>query len=430
MRAQKPPNFLDRMQSTYMKQVAFNQRIIAAEEEISGINCDIADFVSEMSLDPLEEVIICVNGSQEMKRGENEMAGQLWVLGDRKMSVSNPPLPGMPNTKDAAVLSAVADAVSWKNEALEPADPPRRGKRVVVYPKELSHLDTVINSGDPSVEADHEIAYQLILEHAQTFEVPPVFIKEDADSVAADPVMSLKVPSWMCMAERIATGSRKRVTEDGPDTWHSDDESKADVEADKEANMYTSEMDPLKGPQMLSSRQAFFLRVAAQASKAPTSASSSDVSSDFGNSIVSSPVSTRSPTPLNSDDDDSMSADQQRALNLGKKMGQRSVPRSPSAPGLKKATGGAPGTRSGAVPESPMPDPTKQTMEPKAAASQRAPADQPKGAKAPPPTKGQQVPNHPMETRRGSRAGGLRGVDGSGQTQGCGHVSPPSKPGS
>jgi hypothetical protein len=30
MRAQKPLNFLDRMQSTYMKQVAFNQRIIAA----------------------------------------------------------------------------------------------------------------------------------------------------------------------------------------------------------------------------------------------------------------------------------------------------------------------------------------------------------------------------------------------------------------
>jgi hypothetical protein len=273
-----------------MKQVAFNQRIIAAEEEISGINCDVADFVSEMSLDPSEQVIICVNGSQEMKRGETARAGQLWVQGDRKMSVSNSPLPGMANTKEAAVLSAVADAVAWKNEAIESPDPPRRGKRVVVYPKELSHLDTVLNSGDTSVDADHEIAYQLILEHAQTFEVPPVFIKEDAESISAHPEMSLKVSSWMCLAERIATGSRKRVTEDGPDTWHSDDDSKTEVEADKEANMYTSEMDPLKGPQMLTSRQAFLLRVAAQASKAPTSASSSDVSSDFGNSIISSPV--------------------------------------------------------------------------------------------------------------------------------------------
>jgi hypothetical protein len=393
-----------------------------------------------MSLDPAEEVIICVNGSQEMKRGETAAAGQLWIQGDRKMSVSNSPLPGMPNTKDAAVLSAVADAVSWKNEALEPVDPPRKGKRVVVYPKELSYLDTVIDSGDPSVDADHEIAYQAILEHAQTFEIPPVFIKEDAESIAAHPEMSLKVPSWMCMAERIATGSRKRVTEDGPDTWHSDDESKTDIEADKEANMYTSEMDPTLGPQKLSMHEAARLRAAAKGSQTSTSASSTEVSSDFGNSIVSSPVSTRQATPLNSDDDEFMSYDQQRALNLGKKMSQKSVPRCPSTPGLRKATGGAPGTRLEAAPESLMPDSVKQAVEPKAAASQRAPEDQPKGAKAPPPTKGQakgqESPvakaTHPMaqRTRRASGAGGLRGVDGSGQTQGCGHVSPPSKPGS
>jgi hypothetical protein len=51
-----------------LKQVAYNQRIIAAENEISGINCDVADFVSGMTLDPAEEMIICVNASEEMKR--------------------------------------------------------------------------------------------------------------------------------------------------------------------------------------------------------------------------------------------------------------------------------------------------------------------------------------------------------------------------
>jgi hypothetical protein len=396
-------------------------------------------------------VIICVNGSQEMKRGETAMAGQLWIQGDRKMSVSNSPLPGMANTKEAAVLSAVADAVSWKNEAIEPVDPPRKGKRVVVYPKELSHLDSVITSGDLSVDDEHVIAYQAILEHAQSFEVPPVFIKEDADSIAAHPEMSLKIPSWMCLAERIATGSRKRVTEDGPDTWHSDDESKTDSEADKEANMYTSEMDPKKGPQRLTSHQAAVLRAAAQSrasTPVPSSTSSSDVSSDFGNSIISTPVSSRQATPLNSDDDDeSMSYDQQRALGLGKKMSQRGVPRCPSAPGSRSAAGGAPGTRSRAVPDPPAPDPMGGLIDTspffadmQAAASQRAPADQSKGAKAPPPTKGQwkgqESPvakaTHPMatRTRHASGAGGLRGVDGSGQTQGCGYVSPPSKPGS
>jgi hypothetical protein len=253
--------------------------------------------------------------------------------------------------------------------------------------------------------------------------------------------MALKVPSWMCIAERIATGSRKRVTEDGPDTWHSDDESKTDIEADKEANMYTSEMDPTLGPQKLSTHEAARLRAAAKGSQASTSASSTDVSSDFGNSIVSSPVSTRQATPLNSDDDESLSYDQQRALNLGKKMSQKSVPRCPSAPSSRKATGGAPGTRSGVVPESPMPDPVTQAVEPKAVASQRAPADQLQGAKAPPPTKGQvkgqESPvakaTHPMasRTRNASGAGGLRGVDGSGSIGAvCGLSSPARKPGS
>jgi hypothetical protein len=97
---QKPPNFLDRLQSTFLKQVAYNQRIIAAENEISGINCDVADFVSEMTLDPAEELIICVNGSEEMKRNETAMAGQLWIQGDRKMAAANPPFEGMANTKE------------------------------------------------------------------------------------------------------------------------------------------------------------------------------------------------------------------------------------------------------------------------------------------------------------------------------------------
>jgi hypothetical protein len=109
--AQKPPNSLDRMQSTYLKQVAYNQRIMKAEEEISGINCDVADFVSQMSLDPAEEVVIYVNGSQEMKKGEKAMAGQLWVQGDRMMTASNPTFDGIANSREAAVLTAAAEAV-------------------------------------------------------------------------------------------------------------------------------------------------------------------------------------------------------------------------------------------------------------------------------------------------------------------------------
>jgi hypothetical protein len=199
-----------------------------------------------MTLDPAEEMIICVNGSEEMKRNETAMAGQLWIQGDRKMTASNPPFDGMADTKEAAILSAVAEAVAWKNEALEPEDPPRKGQRVVIYPKDLVQLDTVLSTGDPNVDSEsgHPIAYERILAHAQTFENPPIFIKADADSITTDPKLSESVPSWMCTAERIATGSRRRVPEDGPDTWNSDDEANEDVEPDKVVGAYKPEMDP------------------------------------------------------------------------------------------------------------------------------------------------------------------------------------------
>jgi hypothetical protein len=423
-----------------MKQVAFNQRLIAAEEEISRINCDIADFVSEMSLDPAEEMIICVNGSEEMKRNETAMAGQLWIQGDRKMTAANPPFPGMANTKEAAILSAVAEAVAWKNEALELEDPPRTGQRVVIYPKDLVQLDAVLSTGNPNVapESGHPIAYERILAHAQTFENPPIFIKADAERISSNPKMSELVPSWMCTAERIATESRRRVPEDGPDTWNSDDEAAEDILADEEKGAYTAEMDPKLGPKKLSSHEAARQRAAANALKLSQSSgfvtSSPEISSDFGNSIVSSQVSssqsscqpTPASSPVNSDDDDGMTEDLKRVVAHAKKCSIRNVPRCTSAPGTrpppkksvppKPEEGGKPVTRSRAVAD---PPPSSQASDSKkAAASQRAQAGT---GQVSPGTKVPVQDPHPMATRRqrASRAGSLRLGDGSGQTDTC-----------
>jgi hypothetical protein len=59
--AQKPLNGLDRMQSTFSKQVAYNQRVLEAESEIAGINCDVPHFLEDMSVD--EPVFVCINSS-------------------------------------------------------------------------------------------------------------------------------------------------------------------------------------------------------------------------------------------------------------------------------------------------------------------------------------------------------------------------------
>jgi hypothetical protein len=114
-KVKKPPNCLDRMHSTFLKQVAYNDRVIEAEKEVSSINCDVADFLSRMSFDPNDEVIICVNGSEEIKRNEEAVAGQLWIQGDHQMSVYNRVLDGMANSRESSILSAAAEAVIWKH---------------------------------------------------------------------------------------------------------------------------------------------------------------------------------------------------------------------------------------------------------------------------------------------------------------------------
>jgi hypothetical protein len=101
MRAQKPPNYLDRMQSTFSKQVAYNQRVLEAESQIAGINCDVPHFLEDMSID--EPVSVCINSSEEMKREEQAIAGQLWVQGDRQMTASNIAPEGMANTRESAL---------------------------------------------------------------------------------------------------------------------------------------------------------------------------------------------------------------------------------------------------------------------------------------------------------------------------------------
>jgi hypothetical protein len=282
-------------------------------------------------------------------------------------------------------------------------------------------------------EGNHRIAYQRILAHAQTFENPPIFIKADSDRVTSDPKFA-EVPSWMCTAERIATGSRRRVPEDGPDTWNSDDEGTEDVVHVRNG--------PEAWAQVLTTQEAARFRATANAlehsQSSGFSTSTSDVSSDFGNSIISSRVSSpqpsRLPTPANSDDDEGMTEDAKRALAHVKKCSAKSVPRCTSAPGTrtppkkKQEEVGNPGTRSRAVP-----DPTSHAQESKAVAPPGAPADQPKGAKDPPRKKGQespgtQVPTPTMQTRsQASRAGGLRPGGGSGQTDTCVAQGNPSK---
>jgi hypothetical protein len=459
-RVQKPPNGLDRMHSTFLKQVAYNQRVMEAEDQIAGINCDVPHFLSDMTLDPEQRVIICVNSSEEMKRDEEDIGGQLWIQGDRQMTASNKVFEGMANTRESAVITAAAEAVSWRH-ALE-LDGPRKGQRVIIFPKDVPHLDAFLSSRDPNISEDdgHPIAFSTILQHSQTFENPPQFWREDSEPITSDEFLSEKVPEWMATTKQVATGNRRRVLENGPDKVKSDDEEDPDMKPDELTGMYTSEMDPEKGPIKLTQAQVAAQKATAHALKA-------------------SKLPPRSQTPVDgsSDDDDpngsqivwSMSksvfrrnkhwVDPNAPKALPAPESQKALPAPPSqlalpAPPPQKALPaprkdeGTPVTRSRAVtgptsrfeqPRKPTPvssdteDQSEMTEDQKrlarfgkkkAAASPRAPADNStKEAKT----------SHPMATRskEASRAGGLRGVVGSGSTgYVCDKSSPSSKPGS
>jgi hypothetical protein len=387
------------MRSTFLKQVAYNQRVIEAEDEVAGINCDIADFLSGMTLDPEEQVVICVNGSEEMKRDEEAIGGQLWMQSGRQMTASNKVIEGMANSRESAILSAAAEAVTWRH-ALEPEVGPRKGQRVVIYPKDLPQLEQVLITGDPTIAGvdGHPIAYTAILQAAQSFEKPPIFVKEDSEQVTGNPEMAEKVPEWMNLASHVATGNRRRVLEDGPDKMNSDDEEREDVKPDEEANMYAPGMDPKKWPVMLSPSQVAAQKAAAQAQKG-----------------LRVPPRSQSPVNGSSDDDDpngseyksSQTKSCMRRNKHWKGATVTSVPALPApesqkalpAPEPQKALP-APSTGKNVTQEKSVPHPQPVgAPKPKGTAQGTSRTNPTKEAKA----------SHPMATRKtASRAGGLR----------------------
>jgi hypothetical protein len=122
-----------------------------------------------MAFVPEEQVIICVNSSEEMKRNEEAIGGQLWMQSGRQMTASNRVIDGMANFRESAILSAAAEAVTWRHA--HEVDGPRKGQRVVIYPKDLPQLEAVLNSGDPNIDSadGHSIAYNAILQARQKF---------------------------------------------------------------------------------------------------------------------------------------------------------------------------------------------------------------------------------------------------------------------
>jgi hypothetical protein len=216
-------------------------------------------------MNPEERVIVCVNSSQEMHRGESAMAGQLWIQGDRRLTASNKAFPGMPDTRQSALLSGLAEAITWRHA--DDTDDLRKGQRIVIYPKDLVQVEPVLTAGDPNLDSEHAIAFAAILRCAPEYQEPPTFLKEDAAQVCEDQFIALNVFEWMAVSKQVANGNRRRTLENGDDKMSSGDEDDPDMKPDELTGMYTSEMDPKKGSVLLSPSQVAAQKAAARASK-------------------------------------------------------------------------------------------------------------------------------------------------------------------
>jgi hypothetical protein len=216
-KVQKPPNSLDRMHASLPKQVAYNQRVLSAENEIAGINCGVGEFLSQMRADPDEPVGVCVNAGGSFKRHEQHLGGQLWPRGDRHLMATNIQLDGMSNDAVSVTLAAVGEALEWTH-TLEEGLAKRPTQRVVFYPPSLPDLAAVLESGNPELdtENDHNLAYWKILNACSKFELPPQFYRSDqVDCLESE--IAAKVPGWMHSAEQ--------VLEDGNDVCNSESDS-------------------------------------------------------------------------------------------------------------------------------------------------------------------------------------------------------------
>jgi hypothetical protein len=290
-------------------------------------------------------------------------------------------------------------------------------------------LEAVLNTGDPNIDSEdgHPIAYTAILQAAQSYARPPLFLREDSEQITRDPVMSEKVPGWMNTPAQVATGNRKRVLEDGPDKMNSDEEDATKEEhGDELTGVYTpgATLESAK----MTQAQVAAQKAAAQAQKvpkiprsqAPISGSSGDddpqgseyvwsqtkgcmrknkhfrapAASASSEKVISLPPPVSSPAPA--------------ALS------QKKV--SPVVP-IKMPS--RPPTPVSVPADSPSPKGRKPVA--KAVASQKAPAVQKPVPEA--------NASKPMETRKqaASRAGGLRPVGGSWQTDTCVAQGNPSK---
>jgi hypothetical protein len=309
---QRPSQTLDTMHASRSKQNAFNRRILKVEDEISGINSDLAQFVQKLSPDPANPIYVCVNDGASM-RGSQPIGGQYWRQGNLQMAATNQVCYEADSSRESVALSAVCDAIAWRHalEINSDLDLLRTQQRVIVYPTILKGMMRILESGDCRTDPDggRESIYPKIAEEFHTYAYPPVLLCEDSPATKEWPGLSEHVAEWMKVAELIAVGSFRQVKEDGRDVMssESDSENSDHGEQWEDRERFTSEMIGEDGKRIMCPVKLSRHQVAVQMAQ----------HKDATTKVT--PVT----TPVNSDDEEEMTEDQKRYLASAKRRASR-----------------------------------------------------------------------------------------------------------
>jgi hypothetical protein len=346
-------------------------------------------------------ITVCINAGVSMKKGEKTIAGQLWHQEGRFMTAVNGTLEGMPNTRESAILSAAVEAAAWKDPIEQISE---KGKRLtpktIIYPAKLPQLPEALDEfmSNPVVYEDgSHIAFSEIIEKCAEYEAIPRFLREDSDMIQSDPELASVVPQWMNMAAQTAVGSHDLVLENGPDVMNSEDE---DSPKEEHGGVLTGiYVGDLKAPVLPSQSEVARQKEAAAYAKSIGDGTRIDSGSnhpsedsgfsDFSQSAPTSPAHTRCGSRF--DTPETFDSEQ---------------PRRSSNPFVSR-----PFTPTGSVPSH---DTLATAVSDTLPVLKKGKRGGKRGGKKAP----IRPAEHPMTTRTrdASRAGGLRGVSGSGET--------------
>jgi hypothetical protein len=111
-----------------------------------------------------------------MKKNESILGGQYWKQGERNMTATNDIIEGMPNTREAAILSAAVEAVEWQHPTEPEIEGKRSGRRVIIYLSQMPQLEEAMNAfpdnPTPFEDGSH-IAFARILTSCSQFAISP-----------------------------------------------------------------------------------------------------------------------------------------------------------------------------------------------------------------------------------------------------------------